>query len=452
VSRAKDIRRAMMLAKLPPAGPALQELQRLAVSQPVDPVQSAMGLVQRRSGFAYGGMPDFSYPAFPNGFQTFQPRPFTPVSPNQIGGTFRGGADSWAPASGYPIHPVARSPATTRPTTTSQTTGGNEGMGGYRRRGQSASQTTGATSTPLNTPASTDPGTAEGNATNMGAVSIGQGPVGPNGMEMGPGMMGLSYGLATGQTPSIGYGLASLGTLGLGPAGLAVSLFGNAMNALGAKGDEATDAATMAGPSKGGTDFGDPASPASISSSLSGDAANGNSDNSGMGMAGAGTNADVAGMPGGMYGGDLGGVDAGAGAAGAAGPGADSDAGGGGPGSQGDSGQGGEGGGGGGGAGGEGEAGGMYARGGAAPHNHHYSRGFLDGVAAAHQRLLQDQYPTHYLPKVGRQVMADGGDAEMDDVVPFDPSHIFQFAAGGAVAKALALVNAKKKARHVPSR
>ena len=27
-------------------------------------------------------------------------------------------------------------------------------------------------------------------------------------------------------------------------------------------------------------------------------------------------------------------------------------------------------------------------------------------------RLLEDDYPTHYMPHVGRQVMADGGDAD----------------------------------------
>jgi len=35
--------------------------------------------------------------------------------------------------------------------------------------------------------------------------------------------------------------------------------------------------------------------------------------------------------------------------------------------------------------------------------DHHFARG---------GRLLQDEYPTHYMPHVGRQVMADGGDAD----------------------------------------
>lgn len=35
------------------------------------------------------------------------------------------------------------------------------------------------------------------------------------------------------------------------------------------------------------------------------------------------------------------------------------------------------------------------------------------GRAMAHGgEVLQDEYPTHYLPHVGRQVMADGGDAD----------------------------------------
>jgi hypothetical protein len=37
------------------------------------------------------------------------------------------------------------------------------------------------------------------------------------------------------------------------------------------------------------------------------------------------------------------------------------------------------------------------------------------------------------MPHVGRQVMAEGGDVELLEQQPFDPAHIFKFAAGGVV-------------------
>ena len=52
---AKAIRKAMMVAKLPPVGPAIQRLQELALAQPVQPlgIEQAMRLV--RSAHAFGG-------------------------------------------------------------------------------------------------------------------------------------------------------------------------------------------------------------------------------------------------------------------------------------------------------------------------------------------------------------------------------------------------------------
>lgn len=52
----------------------------------------------------------------------------------------------------------------------------------------------------------------------------------------------------------------------------------------------------------------------------------------------------------------------------------------------------------------EGGPGGMYADGGAVD-------GYADGG------LIQDEYPSHYMPGVGRQVMADGGDPGSDPLV-----------------------------------
>ena len=134
---------------------------------------------------------------------------------------------------------------------------------------------------------------------------------------------------------------------------------------------------------------------------------------------------------------------------------------------------------------------------------HAYLAGFHAGHDYARGGIIEDQYPTHYMPHVGRQVMADGGGpvsstgpnddpAEFDDgltqalmetaarrdrgnnsmVKPiptenttrpeylhrappmapmnsgaFDPSHLFQLASGGAVDRALALTH--RKSRHV---
>ncbi|MFZ9846410.1 MAG: hypothetical protein ACO3GP_08495, partial [Candidatus Limnocylindrus sp.] len=49
--------------------------------------------------------------------------------------------------------------------------------------------------------------------------------------------------------------------------------------------------------------------------------------------------------------------------------------------------------------------------------------GFADGGHVEHAlRLIQDEYPTQYLPNVGRQVMADGGAPQDDDIRQYEAS------------------------------
>lgn len=70
------------------------------------------------------------------------------------------------------------------------------------------------------------------NAGHMGSMGN-PGPTGPGGSAMAPGMLGLGYGLLSGQQVDPGFALASLAQLGAGPFGLAVGALGRGLTALG---------------------------------------------------------------------------------------------------------------------------------------------------------------------------------------------------------------------------
>jgi len=378
------------IPKLPPPGPGIARLQELA-----------MGDGAMRKAFALGGLPAFD----PQTLAAWRP----PTSPTWA----MGGADSWAPASTYPIHtppPVTGTPATPG-TGTGGMGGGNvtRGPNGWPMRDRPNRM---PTTEPLNTPATTAatfpptdnsgafPGGAgasqgPGQSTSTGSYAgeIGQGGVtGPGGIGMSPGALGMGYGMATGQQMSPGFVGASLAGLATGPAGLATSLAGMGLNALGFRGS--TDPHALSGNADSASDkgadkagfagmLGEPGTKDADVDSGS-DAGGFGGMDSGMGMAGAGVSG-TGNDPGGMYGGDMGGPGADMGGA------AESDAGG----SDSDGGGGGESEGGGG---GDGEW-----RGG----------------------------PVH---------RADGGEIAPGYV--FDPAHIFGFADGGGVEKAMKLSRA----------
>lgn len=182
-----------------------------------------------------------------------------------------------APASpGASTFPTA--PAT--PTTTA-TTGTDAALGG--KRGSALASVTGGTADGATTddrnqntfgqdalPAggggpSSPPGQSTSTGSSLGSVGTG-GPTGPTGDPMAPGLLGLGYGLATGQPIGAGYGIASAMAAALGMPGLGLSAFGSLANALGARasldphalsgnaessGDKGADKAAYGGPSLG---------------------------------------------------------------------------------------------------------------------------------------------------------------------------------------------------------
>jgi len=417
MSRQKDIRRALLLAR-----------QR-------DPDAALQQLATDRGGYAEGGVPYFN----PMNFT-----PFVPPSLQMAQGT------SIQPSAIAPPRPPTVTPPPT--TTPPPSTGGGNGKGGEPVR-------TGKNMPPLPADAAVRmaqqiankrggvPGSGVGSAPLNSATGGGNAGFAPSpstfpdapGNSIGdttstnyggayasaPGFMGIGQALADNQAPAPGQIAGALAGLATGPAGLAVGALGMGLNALGAQpsqdphgmgtGDQGevgkSDVSGM------GSDYG---------GDKGGDMSDGNAE-------AANSGSDMSDSVGGDYGGaDYGGDDGGGGGESGGGSGA-------------------------------GDSSGEKARGGEVDDGARtYDQGFLDGIqhvmsgeAMAHGgRLLQDKYPSHYMPGVGRQVMADGGgiDPETGEPWTFDPSRIFAFADGGVVAKALTIAHrakTKKGPRHV---
>ena len=383
MSRAKDARRALMMAR----DPSLI-LQQLATSS--------------RGEFAVGGAP--------YGFVPFMP----PSFPMAQGTTIQPGAIA-------PPRPPA-GPAMPWPTTPPVT--GTGGRGNERRGGNDRAAKATLMAQKIGTQGM---GPAPGSAPLNSATGGGNGgfaapstfPAGPDNGGVGntsadnyggayagaPGIMGVAQALADNQSPAPGQIAGALAGLATGPAGLGIGALGMGLNALGfaPSQDPHGTGSGGSGSDKGAEKGGD-------------DAGSGGMGSSAGDMSGEKGGDDGSGGGGGMGGGD----DGGGGDAGGGGSGA-------------------------------GDSSGEKAAGGEVDHGARtYEQGFRDGHEHfARGGLLQDRFPTHYMPGVGRQVMADGGMAPDGGAVDprlleFDPSRIFDMADGGVVARALALATGGK--------
>lgn len=392
MSRQKDIRRALMLARRQ------------------DPADVLQDLATSRGAFAYGGAP-------------FQFNPFVaPQYTAMKGATINPGAIAPPrPASTFPPAP------TTMPTPTPSAGGSGGGWGGSGDRvskavrmaqkiagtGMGAAPGSGTGSSPLNSATgggnggfspSTLPPAPGDTAGDTTSSSYGGQYAGS------PGLMGVGQAMAAGQAPEPGQVMGALAGLATGPAGLGISALGMGLNALGA------------------TPSTDPHGTQTAANNL-GMAGDENAAGVDQGPGAVGVNDPNQGIDAGQFNGS---DDDGGGAGGGGG---DS------TGGQGDqnSGQGEQG-------------GGMYAKGGGVGGDD-YRQGFCDGHEHARGGgLIQDKYPSHYMPGVGRQVMADGGTIDPDTGLPwqFDPSRIFAFADGGVVDRVLKLANGGK-VNHAPT-